>query len=146
VAVFDPQGLACAPTLIPTLRWSPVRGCERPQTAMLRAAALVADAGRSGVDNSNFGRQQTISAVRGLLHAAALDGRGATDLYRWSHGAAKAKDAVAVLARHPDATPGWDFALDAIIASDARSRDSIWAMVTFFYSDGWVYTWWNPEN
>src|SRR5206468_1872562 len=34
VAVFDPQGLASAPCLIPTLRWSPVRGCERPQTAM----------------------------------------------------------------------------------------------------------------
>ena len=129
VAVFDPQSLACAPTVIPTLRWSPVRGCERPQTAMLRAAALVADAGRSGVDNSNFWRQQTVSAVRGLLHAAALDGRGAADLYRWSHGAAKAKDAVAILARHPDATPGWDSALDAIIGSDARTRDSIWAMV-----------------
>jgi type IV secretory pathway TraG/TraD family ATPase VirD4 len=129
VAVFDPQGLATARSLLPSLRWSLVRGCERPQTAMLRAAALVADAGRSGVENANFWRQQTVSVVRCLLHAAAVHDRPAADLYRWSHGAAKAKEAVAILARDPKATPGWDSALDAIIAADPRTRDSIWAMV-----------------
>ena len=36
VGVFDPQGLAAG---VPSaLRWSPVRGCEQPQTAMIRAA------------------------------------------------------------------------------------------------------------
>jgi type IV secretory pathway TraG/TraD family ATPase VirD4 len=128
VAVFDPQGLADARSLLPCLRWSPVRGCERPQTAMLRAA-LVADAGRSAVENANFWRQQTVSVVRCLLHAAAVDDRPAADLYRWSHGAAKAKEAVTILARDPTATPGWDSALDAIVAADPRTRDSIWAMV-----------------
>ncbi|MGC9156489.1 MAG: type IV secretory system conjugative DNA transfer family protein, partial [Ferrimicrobium sp.] len=40
VGVFDPHGLAIgAPS---TLRWSPVRGCERAQTAMVRAKALCA--------------------------------------------------------------------------------------------------------
>jgi type IV secretory pathway TraG/TraD family ATPase VirD4 len=33
------------------------------------------------------------------------------------------------LARDPKATPGWDSALDAIVAADPRTRDSIWAMV-----------------
>ena len=129
VAVFDPQGLATAPSLIPSLRWSPVRGCERPQTAMVRAAALVGDARGSGVENGNFWHQQTLSAVRCLLHAAALDNRPAVDLYRWSHAAAGAKEAVAILATSPAAAPGWDRALDAIIAAEDRTRDAIWAMV-----------------
>jgi type IV secretion system protein VirD4 len=134
VAVFDPQGLAHAPGVTPTLRWSLVRGCDRPQTAMLRAEALVADAGRSGVENGSFWRTQALSVVRCLLHAAALDGRPPADLYRWSHAAAGAKEAVAVLAHYPGATAGWDRALDAIIGADQRTRDSIWAMVANTFS------------
>jgi len=129
VAVFDPESLAAGAGVLPTTRWSIVRGCERAQTAMRRAAALVADTHRSGVENGAFWTQQTLSVVRCLLHAAALDGRGPADLHRWSHGAARAKEAVAVLARNPDATPGWESALDAAISADPRTRDSVWAMV-----------------
>ena len=129
VAVFDPQGLASAPSLIPTMRWSPIRGCERPQTAMSRADALVTDAGKSGVENASFWRLQTVTAVRCLLHAAALDERPPADLYRWSHAPAGAKEAVGILLHHAGATPGWDRALDAIISHDPRTRDPIWAMV-----------------
>ena len=129
VAVFDPEGLAPAPGIVPSLRWSPTRGCARPQTAMSRAVALVGDTGRAGVENGAFWRQQTISAVRCLLHAAALVGRPPADLYRWSHAAAGAKEAVAILTQTPGATPGWERALDAIISADQRTRDSVWAMV-----------------
>lgn len=126
VGVFDPQGLA---TGVPSaLRWSPVRGCEHPQTAMIRANALCADAG-DGTESGSFWRQQTTAAVRCLLHAAALDGRGAADLYRWSLSPAAAKDAVDVLVRAPGAALAWDKALDAIISADQRQRDSTWAMV-----------------
>ncbi len=128
-AVFDPQGLAPYRSGLPALRWSLVRGCEDPQTAMVRAQALVSDAGASGVENANFWRQQALSATRCMLHAAALDQRPPADLYRWSHAAAGAKEAVAILTSHPAATPGWERALDAIIASDQRTRDSVWAMV-----------------
>ena len=73
VGVFDPQGLA---TGVPSaLRWSPVRGCERPQTAMIRANALCSDAGE-GTESGSFWRQQTVAAVRCLLHAAARLVRG----------------------------------------------------------------------
>ena len=130
MAVFDPQGLAGAPALLPSLRWSPVRGCERPQTAMLRAAALVADAGRSGVENGTFWRQQTLSAVRCLLHAAALDGRPPADLYRWSHSAASAKEAVAILAHDAGRHPGLGLGRSTPSScADQRTRDSVWAMV-----------------
>src|SRR2546429_4497275 len=93
-----------------------------------RADALVADAGRSGVENATFWRTQALSVTRCLLHAAALDGRPAADLYRWSHAAGASKEAVTILGSHPEATAGWDRALDAVIAADQRTRDSVWAM------------------
>jgi type IV secretory pathway TraG/TraD family ATPase VirD4 len=129
VAVFDPQRLARRATRLPALRWSLVRGCESPQTAIIRAEALVSESGRSGVENGTFWRQQALTATRCMLHAAALGGRSPSDLYRWSHSAPGAKEAVSVLTSHPEATPGWERALDAIIASDQRTRDSTWAMV-----------------
>ena len=129
VAVFDPQGLARIPSQPEGLRWSLLRGCKDPQTAMLRAQALVPNTARSGVENGSFWRQQALSATRCLLHAAALGGRPPADLYRWSHGAAGAKEAVSILANHPSATPAWERALDAIISADRRTRDSVWAMV-----------------
>ena len=129
VAVFDPQGLARAPGTTPSLRWSLVRGCDRPQTAMLRAEALVPSSGRSGVENGTFWRQQALTVVRCLLHAAALDGRPPADLYRWSHSAAGAKEAVAILTHVAGVTPGWDRALDSVLSADHRTRDSVWAMV-----------------
>ncbi len=126
VGVFDPQGLASG---IPSaLRWSPVRGCQRPQTAMVRAAALCADAGRD-VELGSFWRQQTLTALRCLLHAAALGDRGPADLYRWSLAAPAAREAVDILVHATKAAPAWDRALDSIISADQRQRDSVWAMV-----------------
>lgn len=133
VAVFDPQGLGYAPGLTPSLRWSLVGGCERVQTAMLRAEALVPASGRLGVENGTFWRQQALSVVRCLLHAAALDGRPPAELYRWSHSAAGAKEAVAVLAQSAGAA-GWDLALDSVISADQRTRDSVWALVANTFS------------
>jgi hypothetical protein len=63
VAIFDPQRLAHAPGHIESLRWSPVRGCQRPQTAMVRARALCADSA-AGTENANYWQQQTYQAVR----------------------------------------------------------------------------------
>ena len=126
VAVFDPQGLAAG---VPSaLRWSPVRGCENPETAMVRAGALCADSGRD-VESAGFWKQKTLSALRCLLHAAALGDRSPADLYRWSLTPAAAQEAVEVLVSSPGAAIAWDRALDSIISADHRMRDSVWAMV-----------------
>ena len=134
VAVFDPEGLARAPGVVPAMRWSVLRGCESPQVAMRRAGVLVAGSGGSGVENGQFWRERTVTAVRCLLHAAALGERAPGDLYRWSHAPARAKEAVAILSGSASAAPGWDSALDAIIGSDPRTRDSVWAMVANTFS------------
>ena len=124
LAIFDPQRLAGLPG---GLRWSPVRGCETPRTALVRARGLAAGAGfgRSLTD-SDFWSGQTETALRCLLHAAALDGRRALDVYRWSLNPVLAEDAVTVLTRDRDAADGWADALDAAIHADPRTRDSVW--------------------
>ena len=124
VAFFDPQMLSDLPR---GLRWSPVRGCKQPRTALVRARGLAAGVGwGKGVSDGEFWAGQTETALRCLLHAAALDGRRAGDLYRWSLDPALTADAVGVLMRHPDAAPGWGDALDAATHADPRTRDSVW--------------------
>ena len=78
------------------------------------------------MSDSDFWAGQTETALRCLLHAAALDGRRAVDLYRWSLNPVLAEDAVTILTRHPNAADGWADALDAAIHSDPRTRDSVW--------------------
>jgi type IV secretory pathway TraG/TraD family ATPase VirD4 len=82
VAIFDPQVLA--PGVNGVLRWSPIRGCESPRVAMARARALCGDSA-GGVENASFWSQQALTAVRCLLHAAALGGRSPIELVRCSH-------------------------------------------------------------
>lgn len=126
VAVFDPQNLAPG---IPSLtRWSPIRGCEDAQTALVRAKALTAGAA-NGTTDANFWQASAEQAVRCLLHAGALGDRGAADLYRWSLSAAQAREAVMILGTHPAAAAAWHQALDSIVSAEQRQRDSVWAMV-----------------
>jgi type IV secretory pathway TraG/TraD family ATPase VirD4 len=126
VAVFDPQGLASG---VPSAtRWSPIRGCEDPQVAMIRARALCAER-VEGVENGSFWTQQCLAAVRCLLHAAALGGVSATTLYDWSLSPVAAEQAVEILLASNGSAAWWS-ALRAMLSSDPRQRDSIWAMVS----------------
>ncbi|WP_313540065.1 type IV secretory system conjugative DNA transfer family protein [Leifsonia aquatica] len=130
VAVFDPQHLAEG--LPAGLRWSPVRGCQEPLTAMIRATGLAAGTGLGGggVDNGGFWEGKTRTALQGLLHAAALDGRSPAELFRWTLDPTAAAEAVAILNSNPQAATGWAESLEAMIVSDPRTRDSIWQGVS----------------
>ena len=130
VAVFDPQHLADG--LPAGLRWSPIRGCESPQTAMIRAAGLASATGLSagGVEGGDFWEGKTRAALQALLHAAALDRRTPTELFRWTLDPTSAADAVAILTNHPDAATGWADSLASMIDADPRTRDSIWQGVS----------------
>ncbi|MFT4137041.1 type IV secretory system conjugative DNA transfer family protein [Microbacterium sp.] len=130
VAVFDPQHLA---EEVPAgLRWSPIRGCEDPLTAMIRATGLAAGTGLSagGVEGGGFWEGKTRTALQALLHAAALDRRPPGELFRWTLDPATAADAVAILTASPRAAVGWADSLQAMIDSDPRTRDSIWQGVS----------------
>ena len=131
VAVFDPQCLA--PGVPSATKWSPIRGCESPQVALVRAKALTTGAAR-GTTDANFWQAAAEQAVRCLLHAAALGNKGSRDLYRWSLSAAQAREAVTILATHPEAATSWHQALEAILSADQRQRDSVWSMVTIAFA------------
>ena len=134
VAVFDPQHLAEG--LSAGLRWSPVRGCEDPLTAMIRATGLASATGLStgGVESGGFWEGKTRTALQALLHAAALDNRNPSELFAWTLSPSAAADAVAILSSHPSATPGWSDSLESMIHSDPRTRDSIWMGVSLALS------------
>jgi type IV secretory pathway TraG/TraD family ATPase VirD4 len=131
VGVFDPQGLASG--VSGELRWSPIRGCEDPQTAMLRAGALCAGAA-GGVTDGNFWQQSTEVVVRCLLQAAAVDSRSVSDLYRWSLSPDEAKDAVEILQSSPLATPLWGRSLGAVVGLEPRQRANIWSVVSSVFA------------
>lgn len=134
VAVFDPQRLADG--LPAGLRWSPVRGCEDPLTAMIRATGLASATGLStgGVESGGFWEGKTRTALQALLHAAALDQRSPRELFSWTLTPSAAGDAVAILASHPTAAPGWAESLESMIHADSRTRDSIWMGVSLALS------------
>ena len=83
VFVFDPQGLVPGAE---KLRWNPVKGCEVPQTAILRARGFAGFAGVGpALDGGGaYWEQVAASVIRSYLHAAALEGLGVEQLLDWS--------------------------------------------------------------
>lgn len=134
VAVFDPQHLAEG---IPAgMRWSPIRGCEDPLTAMIRATGLASATGMSagGVESGGFWEGKTRTALQSLLHAAALDHRPPSELFRWTLDPSAAAEAVAILSSTPRAATGWDDSLASMLEADPKTRDSIWQGVSLALS------------
>ena len=133
VAVFDPQHLTAGLRAVSGsgVRWSPIRGCEQPLTAMIRASGLASSTGLSsgGTESGGFWEGKARSALQALLHAAALEQLPTRALFEWSLSASAATDAVGILASHPHAAAGWSDSLEGMISSDPRTRDSIWMAV-----------------
>jgi type IV secretory pathway TraG/TraD family ATPase VirD4 len=127
VYVFDPQGLV---PQAEKLRWNPVKGCEVPQTAILRARGFAGFAGvGAAIDGGGaYWEQVAASVIRSYLHAAALEGLGVEQLLDWSRRPG-AREPVWILSREPRAARGWDEDLAASAEVEPRHRDSIWATV-----------------
>lgn len=80
VEVFDPTGLTGWPR---PLRWAMLAGCEDPETAIERAAALVAASPMEGVRNSSFWEIRAATVIRCFMMAAALDNKGLMTVRSW---------------------------------------------------------------
>ena len=99
---------------------------------MIRAAGLASTTGLSsgGVESGGFWEGKARSALQSLLHAAAIERLPTRTLFEWSLSPSAATDAVGILASRPQAAAGWADALDGMINSDPRTRDSIWMAVS----------------
>lgn len=126
VTLFDPQGLTGKAT---TLRWSPITGCQSPQTANQRASSLIGAAGLSVDGNNSEWRAPAIMIMQCLLHAAALTGGSVEELMRWGNSPAEAKEAVTLLRAEEAAgraAGGWASSLESVIDGDPKMRTNQW--------------------
>ncbi|MFI2642593.1 type IV secretory system conjugative DNA transfer family protein [Streptomyces sp. NPDC018610] len=118
VLLYDPAHLCDTPA---RLHWSPTAGCEDKQTALSRAAALLAPVRPTAkIDQAVADTAQTL--LRSFLHAAAIDGRTIRHVHRWSQGA-QLQEAVRALRTNPKAAAGSAGELEAALTSHTERRD-----------------------
>lgn len=80
VHVFDPEQLLGWPDPV---RWSPLAGCEDPDTAIRRADALTNAMPLKGTTNGGYFEAKAATLLRCYLHAAALDGATISEVRAW---------------------------------------------------------------
>lgn len=125
VHVYDPAHLLDVPG---RLRWAPHGGCERPETARTRAAALLAPLRTARADEAIV-HTTAITLLRCWLHAAAVDGRPFRQVHRWAAGGAAAADAVRILRTDTGAASGWSGELESVLHAHPERRDAAQALI-----------------
>ncbi|WP_051951224.1 type IV secretory system conjugative DNA transfer family protein [Actinacidiphila yeochonensis] len=124
VHVWDPAHVLDLPG---RLRWAPHDGCERPGTALTRAAALLAPLRTARADETAV-HQAAVTLLRCWLHAAAVDGRPFRQVQRWATGGV-AGEAVRVLRTHRSAASGWSGELESVLHAHPERRDAAQALI-----------------
>ena len=128
VMVFDPEGLARG---VPRgSRWNVAQGCNDPRIAIRRALSL-SNSAADGIEGGAYWLGRCQAVIRCLLYAAALEGMGAADLYRWSVSPSAAGEAVTILHASPMAQ--WARDLDDVVTMEPRQRASIWGLVSIVF-------------
>ncbi|WP_444971252.1 type IV secretory system conjugative DNA transfer family protein [Streptomyces sp. SAI-25] len=118
VLVYDPGHLCDTPA---RLHWPPTTGCEHPDTAAVRAAALLAPVRpQARIDAAVADTAQTL--LQCWLHAAAVDGRPFRQVARWASGAS-AHEPVRLLRTHPKAASGLAGLLESALTAYPERRE-----------------------
>ncbi|NEB40221.1 TraM recognition domain-containing protein [Streptomyces sp. SID14515] len=118
VLVYDPGHLCDTPA---RLHWSPTAGCELPDVAAARAAALLAPVRpQARIDAAVADTAQTL--LQCWLHAAAVDGRPFRQVARWASGAG-AHEPVRLLRTHPKAASGLAGLLESALTAYPERRE-----------------------
>ncbi|WAX79266.1 type VI secretion protein [Streptomyces sp. KMM 9044] len=118
IHLYDPTHLCDTPA---RLHWSPTSGCEAKDTAVARAAALLAPVlPASRLDQAVSDTAQTL--LRCYLHAAAIDGRTVRHVHRWAQGT-QVQEAVRILRTSPKAAPGAAGELESTLTAYPERRD-----------------------
>ncbi|MFF4179434.1 type VI secretion protein [Streptomyces sp. NPDC001750] len=118
VLVYDPGHLCDTPA---RLHWSPTTGCEDPDTAASRSAALLAPVRpQARMDAATADTAETL--LKCWLHAAAVDGRPFRQVHRWALGGG-AHEAVRLLRTHPKAASGLAGLLESALTAHPERRE-----------------------
>ncbi|MEU2668106.1 type VI secretion protein [Streptomyces sp. NPDC007164] len=118
VLVYDPGHLCDTPA---RLHWSPTAGCEEPDTAAARSAALLAPVRpQARIDAATADTAETL--LRCWLHAAAIDGRPFRQVHRWALGGS-AHEPVRLLRTHPKAASGLAGLLESALTAHPERRE-----------------------
>ncbi|MEU3147217.1 MULTISPECIES: type VI secretion protein [unclassified Streptomyces] len=116
--LYDPTHRCDTPA---RLHWSPTSGCEDKDTAVARAASLLAPVRpASRLDQAVSDTAQTL--LRCYLHAAAVDGRTVRHVHRWAQGT-QVQEAVRILRTSPKAAPGAAGELESTLTAHPERRD-----------------------
>ncbi|MGN2638497.1 type IV secretory system conjugative DNA transfer family protein [Nocardia takedensis] len=118
VAVFDPENLTEWPARI---RWSILAGCEDPDTAIRRAAAMAKAMPMEGTKNGGYFENKAATLLRCYLHAAALRQIRIRELRKWvsSRTTTTAREILAA------SLPDWAAELEQILDSASESSDDV---------------------
>ncbi|GGW46013.1 TraM recognition domain-containing protein [Streptomyces griseoloalbus] len=123
--LYDPTHRCDTPA---RLHWSPTSGCEDKDTAVSRAAALLAPVRpTSRLDQAVGDTAETL--LRSYVHAAAIDGRTVRHVHRWAQGI-QVHDAVRILRTNPKAAPGAAGELEAALTAHPERRDMAQQLTT----------------
>ncbi|MFC8706726.1 type IV secretory system conjugative DNA transfer family protein [Streptomyces anulatus] len=118
VLVYDPGHFCDTPA---RLHWSPTEGCELPDIAAARAAALLAPVRpQARIDAAVADTAQTL--LQCWLHAAAVDGRPFRQVLRWASGSG-AHEPVRLLRTHPKAASGLAGLLESALTAYPERRE-----------------------
>ncbi|MFJ8312276.1 MULTISPECIES: type VI secretion protein [unclassified Streptomyces] len=121
VHLYDPTHRCDTPA---RLHWSPTSGCEDPDIAAARAAALLAPVRpRARMDTAMADTAEML--LRCWLHAAALesrDGKATKQLHRWAQGTA-VHESVRILRTHPKAQSGAAGLLESALTAYPERRE-----------------------
>lgn len=118
VLIYDPGHLCDTPA---RLHWAPTTGCEQPDLAAARAAALLAPVRpQARIDAATADTAETL--LQCWLHAAAIDGRPFRQVHRWALGGT-AHEPVRLLRTHPKAASGLAGLLESALTAHPERRE-----------------------
>lgn len=132
IRALSPEGMGGVES---NLSWSPVAGCDDPDTAILRAGYLLSGSASAGKgEEAEFWSGNTHRVLRCLLHAAALEGGDLRMVLDWAQDLTVTKP-VDVLRDNPGATMGWADALSSVVEAPGmeKTRGSISITLTLAF-------------
>ena len=119
--ILNPDGYGNIPT---TLAWSPLEGCESPETATRRAGDLITASPRDKTGKDAWHEDRGARLLRYMLHAAAIAGASMYEVEEWVNDPLSAEP-MSILEHAPAANPRWAAKLAGLLADSADNLGAL---------------------